>query len=599
MGFITIVSLCLTILVGLEENQVDGFRVTRQGNGLVIELLIVVDYSAFNKWYKATSTSLSHSQRVQEGKDNVIQYVSALIHSSNNVYRSLQSHNLNVRIKLVDVMVMTTPSQSPWTETVKVQDADGVNYDVDPTRVLPLFQPKSVELQRTVPHDHAMIFTKYSLYQGSGGTFSGYAYTEAECKQKSVSIVEDNEDLYTAQLIAHEIGHSLGCDHDGHGNAQSCPSGAGYAMEANFILANDKKWIFSTCSVDAIRNYIQYLNTHHRNCLTHIDNTHPDAQVTTAAHEWFGQVYTWDEQCKIHYGSQSYFCKDQNNGDLTKACLKMFCYNPTKRACYYIDGGDGTPCATGKWCMSNHCVTSTATNTQTGQTTSSPTSAPGTHSTSSSTDIDGQCVRKHGSGSYLCRGATAYDGKPYSDVICSDVQCNDVTRENWCLSSVADDHTSCGYKKWCVNGACVHDNSAPAVPDNCPWGDQKGVASYGLTCDEIRQPEHHWRCYDTFTSKVCCAACNSVLRNVTGCHFGDKSDWCQTNIASSGDRQMCYWGHNSDLCCEACNNYMNKDHVGCEFGDRTYSCHKTRCSSYDAAKLKQCCETCRAVNIIG
>lgn len=35
----------------------------------------------------------------------------------------------------------------------------------------------------------------------------GYAYLEAECKQKSVSIVEDNEDFYTAQLIAHEIGH--------------------------------------------------------------------------------------------------------------------------------------------------------------------------------------------------------------------------------------------------------------------------------------------------------------------------------------------------------------------------------------------------------
>ena len=37
--------------------------------------------------------------------------------------------------------------------------------------------------------------------------FIGYAYTEAECKAKSVSIVEDNEGIYTAQLMAHEIGH--------------------------------------------------------------------------------------------------------------------------------------------------------------------------------------------------------------------------------------------------------------------------------------------------------------------------------------------------------------------------------------------------------
>ena len=30
---------------------------------------------------------------------------------------------------------------------------------------------------------------------------------DAECQAKSVSVVEDNEDFYTAQLIAHEIGH--------------------------------------------------------------------------------------------------------------------------------------------------------------------------------------------------------------------------------------------------------------------------------------------------------------------------------------------------------------------------------------------------------
>jgi len=52
--------------------------------------------------------------------------------------------------------------------------------------------------------------------------------------------------------------------------------------------------------------------------------------------------------------------------------------------------------------------------------------------------------------------------------------------------------------------------------DNCPWGDQKGVATYGLTCSQISQPEHHWRCYDDFTARVCCAACNSARRNVTG-----------------------------------------------------------------------------------
>ncbi|XP_053381291.1 snake venom metalloproteinase fibrolase-like [Mercenaria mercenaria] len=248
----------LILVAGHLTGNTHALKVSRASQRLTIELMIVADYSAFNKWYQLTSSSDSHSHRVNEAKQNLTEYIGTLIHSSNNVYRSLESHNIYINIKLVDVLVMTSASDSPWTETVKVNA--GSEYTVDPRKALPIFQPKSVDLQRTIPHDHAMIFTKYSLAHGGGSTFSGYAYTEAECKQKSVSIVEDNEDFYTAQLMAHEIGHSLGCDHDGDGN--SCPVGAGYAMEANFILANKNKWNFSSCSVTAIRNYLQDLDSY-------------------------------------------------------------------------------------------------------------------------------------------------------------------------------------------------------------------------------------------------------------------------------------------------------------------------------------------------
>ncbi|KAH3708947.1 hypothetical protein DPMN_068405 [Dreissena polymorpha] len=38
-------------------------------------------------------------------------------------------------------------------------------------------------------------------------SIAGYAYLEAECQEKSVSIVSDEEDFYASKLIAHEIGH--------------------------------------------------------------------------------------------------------------------------------------------------------------------------------------------------------------------------------------------------------------------------------------------------------------------------------------------------------------------------------------------------------
>lgn len=51
-----------------------------------------------------------------------------------------------------------TVEDSPWTEKTKFE----VNstYMIDPDVVHPLLQNRSVDLQKTIPHDHAMLFTK-------------------------------------------------------------------------------------------------------------------------------------------------------------------------------------------------------------------------------------------------------------------------------------------------------------------------------------------------------------------------------------------------------------------------------------------------------
>ncbi|CAC5404527.1 unnamed protein product [Mytilus coruscus] len=138
--------------------------------------------------------------------------------------------------------------------------------------------------------------------------------------------------------------------------------------------------------------------------------------------------------------------------------------------------------------------------------------------------------------------------------------------------------------------------------DSCPFGDQStGIAAHGLTCAQIKHPEHHWRCYDDHTRKKCCETCQSILRNDQGtrCEYGDKSDWCLTNIASQNDKQMCYWGHNADLCCGSCSKYANMAHHGCEYGDKQSGCDASRCSHYSSSHRGKCCETCLSAPVIG
>ena len=40
--------------------------------------------------------------------------------------------------------------------------------------------------------------------------FAGYARTAADCNVRGVSVVQDQEDFYTAALMAHELGHRYG-----------------------------------------------------------------------------------------------------------------------------------------------------------------------------------------------------------------------------------------------------------------------------------------------------------------------------------------------------------------------------------------------------
>ncbi|XP_063416393.1 A disintegrin and metalloproteinase with thrombospondin motifs 3-like [Mytilus trossulus] len=581
-----------------------------------VELLIVADYSAYKNWYDKTPTTDTSQTRQSAAKNNLKAYIGSLIKSSNIVYKSLESSNIFVQIKLVDVVVMTRASDSPWTETVKVRASP--KYRVDPNKVLPLFKPKSVELQSTIPHDHAMVFTMYALDHGDNHTFSGI----------TIVLVYTPTHLH---IMLNSIYYTiLGCDHDGDGN--SCNSKDGYAMATNFILANVKKWTFSSCSVNYIQTYISSLDKQHRDCLLSSQNRHPDPYVLNTTSLWYGQRYSADEQCRVHYGEDSYLCRDRYYKDYTTICLKLKCYDAKRDSCYYIDGGDGTPCGNKKWCISDVCVhddhapsvsDSCPVGDQTGVVKNGMTckqlvsSDPnecyahgikykccslcaGSDQHGNTISIDQQCVKRHGQGSYLCRGTHRYSAANYSSMVCSDLMCNDPTRSNWCLSSSADDRTTCGDKKWCINKVCVHDIAAPTMQDSCPFGDQStGIAAHGLTCAQIKHPEHHWRCYDDHTRKKCCETCQSILRNDKGCEYGDKSDWCQTNIASQNDKQMCYWGHNADLCCGSCSKYGNMAHHGCEYGDKQSGCVSSRCSHYSSSHRGKCCETCLSAPVIG
>ncbi|XP_060594699.1 uncharacterized protein LOC132749041, partial [Ruditapes philippinarum] len=604
----------------------------RAATPLEIEVVTVADYSLFNKWYELLDPSLPEAKKIEIAKQNLTTWLGTMVHSANLVYKRLEAHGLFISIKIVDLLIMTTEADSPWTETTKFKVND--TYFIDPDVVHSHFNPKSIELQKTIPHDHAMLLTRYTLLHGKNGTekYAGMfkcgcnAYLGAECKPNSQSIVEDSETMYTAQTIAHELGHSLGCEHDGTNN--TCKVGLGYCMEASYVKNNKNRWIFSSCSIDYIQEFVNRTNRVHKNCLAKVNDNHPKPVLALASQKWVGELYTVDKQCIISQGKGSFMCRDMYEGNFTEFCLKMWCYNPKDEGCYMQDGGDGTPCAAGSWCLSNNCVkdhralsshddkcpfgdaegvvhnnltckqiAATRPNDclqyrvkqkccascKTAQTTPVP--------------VDDQCKENLGSDSYFCRllyetnleSGSRRDQASSYETLCEAFYCFNTSTNDSCSFIYAYDKTPCGHKKWCIDGKCVQDSNASDV-SGCEYGDKDKACKALIESDPSN-------CYRGHNAAICCSSCSKYYKpSQKGCEYGDKDvTGCAADIKSRSDSYQCY-GNNAKICCRSCGQYLNASNSGCEYGDKDKTCkaliESNPSNCYRGHNADICCSSC-------
>ncbi|KAK3766333.1 hypothetical protein RRG08_044522 [Elysia crispata] len=94
---------------------------------------------------------------------------------------------------------------------------------------------------------------------------------------------------------------------------------------------------------------------------------------------------------------------------------------------------------------------------------------------------DQQCQLAMGQDSYFCRSVQARKG---FDRMCRHLYCYLPDDPGYCGSIIASEFTVCGDGKWCHEGACVSDSSAPAaVSDTCPQGDEPGYQCSPDDCD--------------------------------------------------------------------------------------------------------------------
>ncbi|XP_063399012.1 uncharacterized protein LOC134683630 [Mytilus trossulus] len=72
--------------------------------------------------------------------------------------------------------------------------------------------------------------------------------------------------------------------------------------------------------------------------------------------------------------------------------------------------------------------------------------------------------------------------------------------------------TSCGNKKWCVNGECIYDQKAPAKDESCIHGDSlRSFAAY-YSCSNMISSDPS-KCTDKYYRQFCCESCKQYGLN--------------------------------------------------------------------------------------
>ncbi|XP_075550302.1 A disintegrin and metalloproteinase with thrombospondin motifs like [Dermacentor variabilis] len=196
-----------------------------------------------------------------------------------------------------------------------------------------------------------MVFYENGVIQTWVG---GYSYVGGFCQNSKVGMSEDPPgSYYGVQVFSHEVGHSLGCVHDGspalpelpgHKGSSACSSADGYMM--SYVMADSKMYTFSKCCIADITNL---LSRSEWSCLS-------ERQSKPIKREGLpGRRISGNEYCRRCYPGRAGMHYDKAYG--VRDC-KLQCKD--NQDSYILGVPDGVPCDVErkgrKHCVLGECI---------------------------------------------------------------------------------------------------------------------------------------------------------------------------------------------------------------------------------------------------
>ncbi|XP_077561291.1 venom metalloproteinase antarease-like TtrivMP_A [Haemaphysalis longicornis] len=243
------------------------------------ELMIVVD-SAFRSQFSSSK--------------KLLKYVLVTVNAANLRYLTVSNPAVKLKVRALEILSV---AHEPF---IKVAGGRLIYGSESLTAFkMHVYDHKS----KYGEYDIVYLITGRDMIQYLGYwdfSLAGLAYVGGACGPLKVGYGEDAVGTFKGvRILAHEIGHLLGCPHDGtstlYRSSMDCPWTAGYIM--SYTEADSKSMKFSRC---CNREMTAFVRTQHGACLLEVITRRKISRRRFTKY-FPGMIYTRDYQCKLAF----------------------------------------------------------------------------------------------------------------------------------------------------------------------------------------------------------------------------------------------------------------------------------------------------------